>query len=159
MGRTIKQIIIHCSATRPEQDIGAAELKRMHVDPKPRGRGWKDIGYHYVIRRNGKIELGRDLDGDGLVDEHVGAHAFGWNSNSLSVVLIGGANKAGHGEANFTKEQMIALDAFLVCKQQEYPNAEIMGHRDTGANKDCPSFNVAEWMRTGKLTQPRKPLS
>lgn len=150
--RTIKQLIIHCSATRANMDIGAKEIKDMHLK-----RGWSDIGYHYVIRRNGKVELGRDLDKDGDIDEEVGAHAFGWNANSIGICLVGGASSAGLGEANFTESQMIALAAFLVAKREQYPQAVVIGHRDTGANKDCPSFDVKSWLKTGILSQPRNP--
>jgi N-acetyl-anhydromuramyl-L-alanine amidase AmpD len=152
MSRVIKQIIIHCSATPRHLNIGAKEIREMHVK-----QGWTDIGYHYVIRRDGKVELGRDLDKDGDIDEETGAHAFGWNANSIGICLIGGVGSTGKGDANFTKEQMIALAAFLVAKREEYPTAVVMGHRDTGAKKDCPSFDVATWLKTGVLTQPRNP--
>lgn len=150
--RAIKQLIIHCSATTVSQDIGVSEIRQMHTK-----RGWSDIGYHYVIRRSGKVEIGRDLDKDGDIDEEVGAHAFGWNANSIGICLVGGANKQGLGEANFTELQMVALAAFLVAKREEYPGAVVIGHRDTGAKKDCPSFDVSGWLKTGILSQPRNP--
>ncbi len=148
--REIKQLIIHCSATPASLDIGAYDIRQMH-----KKQGWSDIGYHYVIRRNGKVETGRDLDKDGDIDEETGAHAFGWNANSIGICLVGGINSKGQGEANFTKEQMIALAAFLVAKREEYPGALVIGHRDTGAKKDCPSFDVASWLKSGVLVQPR----
>ena len=148
--REIKQLIIHCSATPASLDIGAHDISQMH-----KKQGWSDIGYHYVIRRNGKVEIGRDLDKDGDIDEETGAHAFGWNANSIGICLVGGVNSKGQGEANFTKEQMIALAAFLVAKREEYPGALVIGHRDTGAKKDCPSFDVASWLKSGVLVQPR----
>lgn len=152
MSREIKQIIIHCSATTRHMDIGAQEIRQMHM-----AKGWSDGGYHYVFRRNGKVELGRDLDKDGDIDEETGAHAFGWNANSLGLCLIGGVDSKGKGEANYTAAQMVALAAFLVAKCEEYPEAVVMGHRDTGAKKDCPSFDVTTWRKTGALTQPRNP--
>jgi len=118
-------------------------------------QGWSDIGYHYVIRLDGSIETGRDLDHDGDIDEETGAHAFGWNAHSIGICLVGGAGAHGQGVANFTKEQMIALRAFLVAKREQYPDAQLMGHRDTGAKKDCPSFDVATWWDTGNLIHPR----
>lgn len=150
--REIKQIIIHCSATPQHMDISAYDISQMH-----KKQGWSDIGYHYVIRRNGKIEIGRDLDKDGDIDEETGAHAFGWNAHSIGICLVGGVNSKGQGEANFTPAQMIALAAFLVAKREEYPAAVVMGHRDTGAKKDCPSFDVTTWLKTGTVTQPRNP--
>lgn len=152
MTRDIKQIIIHCSATPRHMDIGVKELRQMHL-----ANGWSDVGYHYIGRRNGKIELGRDLDKDGDIDEEIGAHAFGWNANSLGYCLIGGIGSDGKGEANYTVEQMVALAAFLVAKREQYPGVVIIGHRDTGAKKDCPSFDVASWLKSGILTQPHNP--
>lgn len=148
--REIKYIIIHCSATTADQDIGAAEIRASHLK-----NGWSDIGYHYVGRRSGKIEYGRDLDKDGDIDEETGAHAFGWNANSIGYCLVGGADSKGHGEANFTSAQMIALAAWLTAKREEYPGVIVIGHRDTGAKKDCPSFDVATWLKTGVLAHPR----
>jgi len=145
--RRIDQIIIHCSATRATQDIGVKTLREWHTTPKPQGRGWLDVGYHYVIRRSGKAELGRDLDNDGFVDDEIGAHAFGWNSHSIGICLIGGVAQDGQTpEPNFTDAQMAALGAMILTLKQRYPNARVMGHRDTGANKACPSFDVAKWL-------------
>ena len=56
--REINDLIVHCSATYGSQDIGAVEIRRVHVDEN----GWRDIGYHYVIRRNGDIEEGRPVE-------------------------------------------------------------------------------------------------
>lgn len=148
--RKITEIIIHCSATRANQSIGAAEIRAMHL-----ARGWTDIGYNYVIRRSGLVEAGRDRDHDGDLDEEIGAHTLGHNAGSLGICLIGGAGPSGQGEANFTREQMIALRAFLVAKREEYPDAALLGHRDTGAKKDCPSFDVTHWWETDELIRPR----
>ena len=70
-------IMIHCAATRADMDIGAADIDRWH-----RQRGWRKIGYHYVIRRNGEVETGRDMDA-------VGAHCKGMNDKSVSICLVG----------------------------------------------------------------------
>ena len=61
MPRDINTVVVHCAATKPSMDIGAKEIRRWHVD----GNGWADIGYHYVIRRSGCIDSGRDRDNDG----------------------------------------------------------------------------------------------
>ena len=63
--RDINLLVVHCSATQAGLDVGAAEIRKWHV-----GQGWKDIGYHYVIRRSGAIEPGRP-------ESEVGAHAQG----------------------------------------------------------------------------------
>jgi len=85
--RIIDTVIVHCSATKPSMDIGVDVIRQWHMN-----KGWSDIGYHYVIRRNGAVELGRDLDKDGDVDEEIGAHAYGHNATSIGICLIGGVD-------------------------------------------------------------------
>lgn len=133
------QIIVHCAATKPHQDIGAKEIKRWHADPKPQGRGWSDIGYHYVIRRDGELELGRDLMA-------YGAHAKGHNHNSVAVCLVGGINYQGEPDFNFTQRQLLTLFAVLTELVQKFPGAEVKGHRDLpDVSKACPGFDVGAW--------------
>lgn len=141
--RNITHIIIHCSATRANQNLTAADIDKMH-----RVRGFDRIGYHWVIRRDGTLERGRD-------EKDVGAHATGWNSHSIGICMIGGVNNKGQGEANYTNEQFSALDGLLKALKSRYPKAAVIGHRDTGAKKDCPSFDVAHWLETGELINPR----
>lgn len=131
-------IVIHCSATGDNQDIGAAEIDKWH-----RANGWSCIGYHYVIRRNGKIEEGRDRD-------VVGAHVANWNEVSVGICMVGGvdANDVTKAKNNFTPEQFESLHELLLILRQYYPNATIQGHRDfPKVAKACPSFDVAEWMK------------
>lgn len=131
-------IVIHCSATGDNQDIGAAEIDKWH-----RANGWSCIGYHYVIRRNGKIEEGRDRD-------VVGAHVANWNEVSVGICMVGGvdANDVTKAKNNFTPEQFESLHELLLELRIYYPNATIQGHRDfPKVAKACPSFDVAEWMK------------
>ncbi len=76
-------IIIHCSATRAGQDFTAADIDRWH-----RQRGFRSIGYHFVVRLDGTIEPGRDVALDG-------AHCTGWNHRSIGICYIGGLDKNG----------------------------------------------------------------
>jgi N-acetylmuramoyl-L-alanine amidase len=130
----IKYIVVHCSATPPKQDIGAAEIDRMH-----RQRGWLSIGYHYVVRRNGVVEAGRPWD-------IVGAHVEGYNEESVGVCLVGGVDKAMQPVDNFTEEQMIALAVLVEDLLGVFPGAQVVGHRDfPGVKKACPCFDVQNW--------------
>ncbi len=133
--RTTDMVVVHCSATKPSQDIGASEIRKWHVEDN----GWSDIGYHAVIRRNGTIELGRPF--------HVsGAHAKNFNSRSVGVCLVGGIDKHGNAQNNFTAAQFDSLIDCLNFLFVVYKDAELVGHRDLpGVNKDCPSFDVQEW--------------
>ncbi len=128
------QIIVHCSATAPSLTVGVKEIRDWH-----QARGWKDIGYHVVIKRNGSIEFGRPLD-------EVGAHAYSHNHHSAGVCLIGGVNDQGYSENNFTKEQFLSLRLIIDGLLSRYPGSKVLGHRDfPEVHKDCPCFNVREW--------------
>lgn len=132
-------IAIHCSATGPKQDFGAADIDKWH-----RAKGWKCIGYHYVIRRNGIVEEGRE-------ELTIGAHVENWNAVSVGVCLVGGVDANDHDKAvnNFTPEQFKSLKQLLVDLKIRYPSAIIQGHRDfPKVAKACPCFSVAEWLKT-----------
>lgn len=133
--REVRYLIVHCSATPMDMDIGATEIRRWH-----RERGWFDIAYHAVIRRDGTEEPGRPLD-------RPGAHARGFNHLSLGVCLVGGtkADKK-TAEQNFDPRQYAALRALLGRWKQLYPDAIVLGHRDLpNVYKACPSFDVRAW--------------
>jgi len=144
--RTITEIIVHAAYTKPSMDIGADEIRRWHTDPKPKGRGWLDIGYNYVILRNGLIENGRDLDQDGDVDEEVGAHAFGHNAQSIGICLVGGMDVHGKPDSNFTLPQFLTLKILFDNLKTLYPEAKLLGHRDI-SSKPCPCFDVHELLK------------
>lgn len=138
----ITRIIIHCSDTPATMDIGAKEITAWHTDPKPKGNGWAAIGYHFVIRRDGVVEKGRDLDGDGDVTDEVGAHAYGYNVGSLGICLVGG-----RPDCNFTTRQWSALEQLVWDLMCQFPEAQVLGHRDV-SRKDCPMFDVRAWVKT-----------
>lgn len=123
--RRIDKIIVHCSATPGNMNIGAKEIDAWHKE-----RGWRGIGYHYVITRNGFVEPGRS-------ESEVGAHCKGHNSNSIGICWVGGAD----GEDNRTPEQIGAIRALVSILKLKYPNATLHGHREF-SNKACPSFNI-----------------
>ena len=126
-------LVVHCSATPPTMDIGKREIDTWH-----RQRGWLKIGYHYVIKRDGTLEEGRDRD-------VIGAHAKGHNSKSLGICLVGGVNDENEPENNFTEEQYSCLTGLLSSLIVIYPDAQIVGHNTLDQGKACPSFNVEEW--------------
>ena len=133
-------IFVHCSATKPNLDVGAKEIREWHLN-----RGWRDIGYNYVIRRDGRIEGGRDLDGDGDYMEEVGAHVRGYNSNSIGICLVGGVDWKGKPDFNFTHKQMAALYDLVYSMKKKFPDALVLGHRDKDNKKACPCFDVKSW--------------
>ena len=131
--RNTDLIVIHCAATKASMDIGADKIRDWHVN----GNGWRDIGYHKVIRRNGVVENGRNLT-------DTGAHAAGYNHKSIGVCLVGGMAEDNSAEANFTAQQWSALKSLIRELKAEYPEVDIIGHNEI-SEKECPSFNVKKW--------------
>lgn len=128
--RTITLIIIHCSAVRPSQTSSAQQIDLWH-----RQRGWKKIGYHYVIRRDGTIEQGRP-------ESEVGAHCQNHNAHSVGVCYEGGLDIRGQPADTRTEAQKAALLTLLRELQARYPRALIVGHHDLNPHKACPCFNA-----------------
>jgi len=119
-------------------NIGVREIRQWHKQI-----GWLDVGYHFIIRRDGTVEDGRPVD-------VIGSHIKGRNHDSVGVCLVGGVDAKQAFEANFTPQQMEALKQLLRLLKAKYPNATIQGHHDFAA-KACPSFDVRRWLNTGDL--------
>jgi hypothetical protein len=131
-----KFIAVHCTATRPTLDIGVKEIDQWH-----KTLGWRGCGYHDVIRRNGALEFGRDIN-------EVGAHVAGYNSISIGVCLVGGVDSMNKPENNFTDAQFKTLVRVLRFYKALFPKAIIQGHRDfPNVKKDCPCFDVKVWLK------------
>ena len=141
--REINNIIIHCSATAEGRDFRADDIKRMHLQ-----RGYRDIGYHYVVDLDGTIEKGRPI-------EEIGAHCKGYNKHSIGVCYIGGVDTTGKAKDTRTQAQKEALIKLLTEIKREWPNAKIAGHRDFSEDKngngkidpwermkECPCFDA-----------------
>lgn len=146
--RTITDIVVHCTATKPYQDIGVEEVRRMH-----KAKGWSDIGYHYLIRIDGTREEGRNVD-------YIGAHVSGFNAHSIGVVYVGGIDNQVNGKDTRTENQKNALLLLLMDLKKLYPKAKISGHRDFSPDKngdgiispdewlkECPCFNAIDEYR------------
>ena len=132
MKRKIKEIILHCSATPEGKDFTVEQIRKWHKE----GNGWSDIGYHFVIYRDGTVHIGRPLS-------QPGAHTKGHNLYSVGVCYIGGLDIAGkYPKDTRTPEQKEALVALLKRLKSAYPNAKIFGHNDFAA-KACPSFKIS----------------
>jgi len=130
-------IIIHCAATKASMDIGYKEIRKWHVEDN----GWDDVGYHFIIRRNGQLEKARP-------EGYSGAHAPSHNSRSIGICLVGGMADDGGPENNFTLEQFLTLKDLVNMIMDKYSDiTEVLGHCDVQENKpNCPGFNVKEWL-------------
>lgn len=145
--RKIDSVIIHCSATKAGMDFGAADIDCWH-----RARGMNGIGYHYVIRLDGSVEKGRDV-------ETVGAHCLGWNERSVGICYIGGLDLNGVPADTRTEGQKKAMRKLVEELRLQYRIVTVMGHRDTSPDlngngviepeefiKSCPCFDVKKWL-------------
>ena len=130
--RVITLIVIHCSAVRPDQTSSAKKIEEWHKD-----RGFKCIGYHYVVRRNGEIEPGRP-------EWIIGAHCLHPNAHSLGVCYEGGLDIRGQPADTRTAEQKAAMRQLLEDLHRRYPRAMIVGHHDLNPSKDCPCFDAVK---------------
>ena len=130
--RKIDKIIIHCSATVEGVNVSTSTIKRWHVQ----GRGWSDIGYHYVIGLDGAIDYGRAIN-------RSGAHTKGENETSIGICYIGGLSKSKRAKDTRTEAQKKSLIKILKTLTHIYPEASIHSHFEF-ANKACPCFNAGE---------------
>ena len=140
--REINGIIVHCTATHPEWMSRATsqekvdEIRRWHM-----AKGWSDIGYHYLIDRDGTVVAGRPVNKQG-------AHVRGHNRGTIGVSLLGGHGAAATDrfEEHFTTQQFAALTALIWDLQEQYGrNIPVTGHNEY-ANKGCPGFQVSKYI-------------
>jgi N-acetyl-anhydromuramyl-L-alanine amidase AmpD len=143
--RKIELIVVHCSATREGTDVTIDDIRQWH-----RKRGFRDVGYHFVVYRDGTVAKGRPL-------EQVGAHVKGYNRHSVGICYIGGLSAIGEIKDTRTDAQKVALRELLKDLKRRYPKARICGHRDLSPDrngdgvisdfewlKGCPSFDAEE---------------
>lgn len=141
--RNIRHIVLHCSATKAGQRVTTSDIDRWH-----KARGYRKIGYHYVIYLNGSIHTGREL-------AEVGAHVAGNNSDSIGICYVGGLDTDGKPADTRTPAQKASILYLLQSLREQFPGAEICGHRDFSPDqngngviepwefmKACPCFDA-----------------
>jgi N-acetyl-anhydromuramyl-L-alanine amidase AmpD len=137
---SVRYIVVHCSATRENQDYPVSQLESDHHK-----RGFRKIGYHFYIRKDGTVTQHRYL-------LEVGAHCRPHNRCSIGVCYEGGLNTAGEPTDTRTFAQRLQLQDLVLILKRMFPQAIVMGHRDMpGARAcDCPCFDAtreySKWM-------------
>ena len=132
MKRSIKFIVIHCTATQPNATLAAIQRHWKDV------LGWKSPGYHMLIESNGTIHRLMPFDG-------VANGVKGFNKESVQISYIGGITKEGKPVDNRTAAQK---EAILLCIKEvkewsDNKALSIQGHRDfPNVNKACPCFDA-----------------
>ncbi|USL90055.1 hypothetical protein [Vibrio phage vB_VpaS_CHI] len=150
-----KRITVHCSANRKGRYLTATELRKFHTDPEPVGKGWSDIGYHFVIRTDGAVDKGRPIT-------RQGAGVGGQNKDNVHICLVGGLDAKGKPAFTYTDVQMNALYGLISDLTDKYqiPLDKVCGHRDYSPDlngdgnitedewiKVCPCFDVRSWFK------------
>jgi N-acetylmuramoyl-L-alanine amidase len=130
MARKIDKLFIHCSATPEGRDVKTETIRSWHV----KGRGWSDIGYHFVIELDGSVKAGRAL-------HRSGAGVRGHNAHSIHVCYIGGIDKDKNAKDTRTDAQKDSLNKLISALMLDHPEASVHGHNEFSA-KACPSFDV-----------------
>ena len=135
--------VIHCTATEEGINYVVADVRTWHER-----RGFRDIGYHFLIHLDGTIERGRPLS-------QPGAHAKGYNADSIGVCYVGGLGSDSQPKDTRTTAQVHALRAIVSVLRAMYPEIKVVGHRDLSVDlngdgaisknewiKACPCFEV-----------------
>lgn len=144
--KSIKYLIVHCSANKTTDLVTLESINHAH-----KRRGFRCIGYHYLITYDGVLHVGRQ-------EHEQGAHVKGYNGHSLGICMAGGLDSHGKPHLNYNKNQMTMLVAILKILSNRYPEAKILGHRDLSPDlnndgviskyertKECPCFDVIPW--------------
>jgi len=124
--RDIKKIIIHCADTPNGRETHASDIDRWHKE-----RGWRCIGYHFVIALDGAVENGRPVSEEG-------AHCYGHNADSIGICMI--------GCDRFTAAQWASLYHLIANLMSQFPDASVHGHYEFSRAKSCPNFDVHTWL-------------
>ena len=126
---TVTKIIVHYSATHVSRRVTVDKVRNAHLD-----RGCKDIGYHWVVDRDGVVWEGRP-------ESLQGAHCREYNRESIGVCWLGGLDGSGSPVGNITKAQKRSMEALLLQLHRRYPDAMLYGHCDL-ENTVCPMLDV-----------------
>ena len=132
---SIRFLVLHCSATRCNQDYSVEQLRSDH-----KARGFYDIGYHFYIRKDGTMTQHRML-------LEVGAHARPYNRCSIGICYEGGLDEQGKPCNTMTAEQETRLVDLFRNLKILFPKAKIVGHRDLPGTtpKECPCLDAGSW--------------
>lgn len=126
MNRKISWVIVHCSDSNNPNHDNIKTIREWHIE-----RGFKDVGYHYFIRKDGTVEKGRD-------EAKVGAHVKNHNKDSIGICLHG------KEKGDFTAAQFDALEVLLIdiLGRYDLDKRSVLGHRDLDPHKLCPVFDL-----------------
>ena len=125
--REINKIILHCSDTKTSQSFDISDIDLWH-----RKRGWDCVGYHYYIKLDGTLQLGRDIN-------KKGSHCYGQNTKSIGICFEGGLNLDGSKWDEPLNEQLLTYDVLKAYLDSVFGALPVYGHYEF-SDKECPNF-------------------
>lgn len=137
--RNVATVFIHCSADDHPQNDNAQTMEAWH-----NARGFKGIGYHFFIKKDGTIQYGRSV-------ELIPAAQEGYNTGSVAICCHGLRKEL------FTEQQKKSLN--MLCNDINKAHGGKLffrGHYEVEKNKTCPVFDFKNWLSLDKWK--RKPL-
>ena len=142
----VEFIIIHCADTPNDKYFDIEDIDRWHKE-----KGWSGCGYHFVITRDGKLQEGRPLDNDEWLEkDEIGAHAYGFNSKSVGICLIGGKDTDNNPSLDMTLVQDGTLFKLVARLLEQFPDVKVIPHSEV-SEKTCPNFDVYKWLDESRL--------
>lgn len=144
----LKYLVIHCTATPEGREVSGADIRHWHCDPKPKGNGWKQVGYTDLFHLNGGVERLTPNNEDGEVDPwEITNGARGFNAVSRHIVYVGGLDKNLEVKDTRTDAQKAAMEKYVKNFHRKHPDVKIVGHEQLNSSKACPSFSVPRWLQ------------
>ncbi|WP_370788790.1 N-acetylmuramoyl-L-alanine amidase [Bacteroides nordii] len=136
-------IIVHCSATREDKDFTEKQINEAHV-----ARGFAKWGYHYYIRKDGKVIPMRAENETGAHDSFKSPEGCSFNYNSIGICYEGGLSMNGKAKDTRTEAQKKAMRELVQDICSRYPIIDVLGHRDTSPDKNGNGVvEKCEWMK------------
>ncbi len=159
--KDIDSVVIHATDTFSNKNIGAEEIDAIQKKLDPTGYAQENrrakIGYHYVIRRDGRLQRGRDIS----KPSETSLDNSGRDDTCLSIAMVGGINSPAteqqfqRSSASFTREQYNTLEHFLRSFYNHVPGGDVYGHNDLNTDEEDPYFDVQEYILSlfGKINK------
>ncbi|NJN27156.1 MAG: lysozyme [Cyclobacteriaceae bacterium] len=147
--KELQFLVIHATATPEGRQVSADDIRNWHLSPKPKGNGWKQVGYTDMVHLNGLIEQLVANNDDGYVDSwEITNGVAGHNSTARHIVYVGGADAKGKAKDTRTVQQKEALWRFVSEFLKRNTSVKVAGHYQFDSRKQCPSFDVPAWLRS-----------
>lgn len=159
--KDIDSVVIHATDTFSNKNIGAEEIDAIQKKLDPTGYAQENrkvkIGYHYIIRRDGRLQRGRDIS----KPSETSLDNSGRDDTCLSIAMVGGINSPAteqefqRSSASFTREQYNTLEHFLRSFYNHVPGGDVYGHNDLNTDEEDPYFDVQEYILSlfGKINK------